>query len=130
MIDAGEGIVSLSSAHAVTETLDRLEGLLRARGVTVFARIDHGAGAAAAGIAMPPSELLIFGSPKGGSPLMVAAPTAALDLPFKALAWQDDAGRAWLTYNDPRYVARRFGLGDDQVKALAPLVALIEQAAR
>lgn len=124
-----EGVITRSTAYGVRPTIDRLAALLKERGITIFARIDHGAGAAQAELTMPPSQVLIFGNPRGGTPIMVAAPLAALDLPFKALAWQDAEGRAWLSYNDPHHLAARFGLTDDQVKALAPLVALIEQAA-
>lgn len=102
---AGQGIVTRASKLAVAQTLDRLQALLQARGLTIFARIDHAGGAAQVGLVMPPSELLIFGSPRGGTPIMVAAPTAALDLPFKALAWQDAQGAVWLSYNDPAYLA-------------------------
>jgi uncharacterized protein (DUF302 family) len=124
-----QGVVTRPSSHDVGPTIDRLEALLEARGVTIFARIDHGAGAAQAGLSMRPSQVLVFGNPRGGTPLMVAAPLSALDLPFKALAWEDGDGRAWVSYNDPRHLAMRFGLTDDQIQALAPLVALIEQAA-
>ncbi|HTA18473.1 MAG TPA: DUF302 domain-containing protein [Polyangia bacterium] len=130
MSPAAEGIVTRPSQHPVGQTLDRLEELLRAHGVTIFARVDHGAGAVGVGLTMPPSELLIFGHPRGGTPIMRAAPLAAIDLPFKALAWQDEAGATWLSYNEPRYLAERFGLTDVDVAPLAPLVALIEQAAR
>ena len=124
-----QGIVTRPSAHGVGPTIDRLEALLQAHGVTIFARIDHGAGAAQAGLSMRASQVLVFGNPRGGTPLMVAAPLSAIDLPFKALAWEDDDGRTWLSYNDPRHLALRFGLTDGQIQALAPLVALIEQAA-
>ncbi len=124
-----QGIVTRPSAHGVGPTIDRLEVLLKARGVTIFARIDHGAGAAQAGLSMRASQVLVFGNPRAGTPLMVAAPLSAIDLPFKALAWEDDDGRTWLSHNDPRHLAMRFGLTDDHVQALAPLVALIEQAA-
>jgi uncharacterized protein (DUF302 family) len=130
MNPAAEGIVTCPSQHPVGQTLDRLEQSLRAHGVTIFARVDHGAGAVGVGLAMPPSELLIFGHPRGGTPIMRAAPLSALDLPFKALAWQDEAGATWLSYNEPRYLAQRFGLVDADVAPLAPLVALIEAAAR
>lgn len=126
---AGEGIISRPSKHSVPRTLDRVEALLRERGIKIFARIDHSGEAAAAGLTMPPTELLIFGNPKGGTPLMLAAPTAAIDLPLKALAWQDGQGAVWLSYNDPAYVAKRFGLSDDQVRTIAPLGPLLEQAA-
>jgi uncharacterized protein (DUF302 family) len=125
-----EGLVTRPSAHPVGQTLDRLEDLLRAHGVTIFARVDHGAGAIGVGLAMPPSELLIFGNPRGGTPIMRAAPVSAIDLPFKALAWQDEGGATWLSYNEPHYLAKRFGLTDADVAPLAPLVALIEQATR
>jgi len=124
-----QGVVTRPSSHGVGPTIDRLEALLKARGVTIFARVDHGAGAAQAGLSMRASQVLVFGNPRGGTPLMVAAPLSAIDLPFKALAWEDDDGRAWLSYNDPHHLAMRFGLTDDHVQALAPLVALIEQAA-
>ncbi|HEX4405015.1 MAG TPA: DUF302 domain-containing protein [Polyangia bacterium] len=130
MNPAAEGIVTRPSQHPVGQTLDRLEESLRAHGVTIFARLDHAAGATGVGLTMPPSELLIFGNPRGGTPIMRAAPISAIDLPFKALAWQDDAGATWLSYNEPHYLAQRFGLTDADVAPLAPLVALIEQAAR
>jgi uncharacterized protein (DUF302 family) len=127
-MNAGEGIVNLPSKYSVSETLDRLETVLRSRAITVFARVDHAGGAVAVGLTMPPSELLIFGSPQGGTPIMLAAPTAAIDLPFKALAWQDGDGKVWVSYNEPAYLAARFGLTDEQIKTIKPLVALIEQA--
>ena len=97
--------------------------------MTIFARIDHGAGATQAGLSMRASQGLVFGNPRGGTPLMVAAPLSALDLPFKALGWEDGDRRVWLSYNDPHHLAMRFGLTDDHVQALAPLVVHIEQAA-
>jgi uncharacterized protein (DUF302 family)/uncharacterized membrane protein YidH (DUF202 family) len=125
----GDGIVSRPSKYSVPETLDRVEGLLRAKGIKVFARVDHSGEAATVGLTMPPTQVLIFGNPKGGTPIMLAAPTAAIDLPFKALAWQDSTGQVWLSYNDPTYLAQRFGLSDDQIKTLVPLAGLIEPAA-
>jgi uncharacterized protein (DUF302 family) len=129
-MNAGDGVVNLASAHSVKETLDRLEGLLQAKGIEVFARVDHAGEAAAVGLTMPPTELLIFGNPKAGTPVMLAAPTAAIDLPLKALAWQDSAGQIWLSYNDPAYIAQRFGLSSDQIKTIVPVATLIEQAAK
>ncbi|HLK22257.1 MAG TPA: DUF302 domain-containing protein [Bryobacteraceae bacterium] len=126
---SGEGIVSKPSKYSVPETLDRLESLLRAKGVKIFARIDHAGEAENAGLKMPPTQVLIFGNPKGGTPLMLAAPTAAIDLPLKALAWQDSEGAVWLGYNDPQYLKQRFGVTDDVLKPIAGLSALIEQAA-
>ena len=125
----GEGIISRPSKHSVAETLNRVEKILRERGIKIFARIDHSGEAGAAGLSLPPTELLIFGNPKGGTPLMLAAPTAAIDLPLKALTWQDSQGKVWLSYNDPTYLAKRFGLSDEQVKTIVPLGALIEPAA-
>jgi uncharacterized protein (DUF302 family) len=129
-MNTGDGIISWPSTHSVPETLDRLQELLEAKGIKVFARVDHSGEAAAAGLTMPPTQLLIFGNPKGGTPVMLAAPTAAIDLPLKALAWQDAQGKVWLGCNDPAYLARRFGLSDEQVKSIAPMGALIEQAAK
>lgn len=126
---AGDGIISRVSKYSVVETIDRVEAALRARGVEIFARVDHSGKAAAVGLTMPPTELLIFGNPKAGTPVMLASPTAAIDLPLKALAWQDPAGTVWLSYNDPAYIARRFGLTDSQVATLVPIGTVIEQAA-
>ena len=124
----GEGIISRPSKHSVTETLARVEGSLRERGIKIFARVDHAGEAAAVGLTMPPTVLLIFGNPKAGTPVMLAAPTAAIDLPLKALVSQDAQGVVWLTYNDSAYIAQRFGLTAEQVKTLAPIGALLEQA--
>jgi uncharacterized protein (DUF302 family) len=126
---SGDGIISKPSKFSVPETLDRLEALLRAKGITVFARIDHSGEAEKVGLKMPPTQVLIFGNPKGGTPLMLAAPTSAIDLPVKALAWQDSDGSVRLGYNDPQYLKRRFGVTDDDIKLIAVLSALIEQAA-
>jgi uncharacterized protein (DUF302 family) len=106
------GLTTIPSSHAPKETMDRLEAEVRALGLTVFARIDHAAGAQEAGLPLRPIELLIFGNAKGGTPLMQAAPTAGIDLPLKALVWQDDAGTTWLSTNDPAWLATRHGLGE------------------
>ena len=123
-----EGIISRPSKYSVPETLHRLETLLTAKGIKVFALIDHSGEAKKAGLNMPPTQLLIFGNPKGGTPVMLAAPTAAIDLPLKALAWQDANGQVWLSYNDPEYIAKRFGLSADVIKPLTGMGAVIEQA--
>jgi uncharacterized protein (DUF302 family) len=127
-MNTGEGIVSKRSKYSVPETLHRLEAILSAKGIKVFALVDHSGEAEKAGLKMLPTQLLIFGNPKGGTPVMLAAPTAAIDLPWKALAWQDAAGQVWLSYNDAAYIQRRFGLSDDVMKPLAGLGAVIEQA--
>jgi uncharacterized protein (DUF302 family) len=127
-MNAGDGIISKQSKYSVPETLHRLETILAAKGIKIFARVDHSGEAEKAGLKMPPTELLVFGNPKGGTPVMLAAPTSAIDLPWKALAWQDASGKVWLSYNDPAYFERRFGLTDDVIKPLAGLSTLIEQA--
>lgn len=124
----GEGVVSRRSPFPVEETLDRLEKLLESKGIQVFARVDHSGGAERAGLHMNPTQLLIFGNPKGGTPIMLAAPTSAIDLPLKALAWQDDAGVVWLSWNDPGYLGRRFGLSEEALRPIAGIPALLESA--
>jgi uncharacterized protein (DUF302 family) len=125
---AGEGIISKASKYSVPETLDRVDALLRSKGIKIFVRVDHSGEAEKAGLKMPPTQLLIFGNPKGGTPVMLAAPTAAIDLPLKALAWQDSDGKVWLSYNDPEYLKKRYGLADEQIKTIAGTGSLIEQA--
>jgi uncharacterized protein (DUF302 family) len=126
-VKTGEGIISKASKYSVAETLDRVEEVLREKGIRVFARVDHSGEAEKVGLKMRPTQLLIFGSPKGGTPVMVAAPTAAIDLPLKALAWQDDDGKVWLSYNDPEYLKQRFGLTDEQIKTISGIGSVIEQ---
>ena len=125
---AGDGIISKASKYSVPETLDRVDALLRSKGIKIFVRVDHSGEAEKAGLKMPPTQLLIFGNPKGGTPVMLAAPTAAIDLPLKALAWQDSDGKVWLSYNDPEYLKKRYGLTNDQIKTIAGTGSLIEQA--
>src|ERR1700683_1204649 len=125
---AGEGIISKASKYSVPETLGRVDALLQSKGIKVFVRVDHSGEAEKVGLKMPPTQLLIFGNPKGGTPIMLAAPTSAIDLPLKALAWQDADGKVWLSYNDPEYLKKRYGLTDDQIKPLAGMGAVIEQA--
>src|ERR1700689_4211097 len=124
----GEGIISKTSKYSVPETLDRVDALLQSKGIKIFVRVDHSGEAEKAGLKMPPTQLLIFGNPKGGTPVMLAAPTSAIDLPLKALAWEDASGKVWLSYNDPTYNQRHFNLTDDVKKPLAGIGALIEQA--
>jgi len=110
--DTSDGIVLIKSNNSVTTTIDKLETLLKDKGMTVFNRIDHTAGAEKAGLKLRPTELLIFGNPKVGTPLMLCSQSAALDLPQKALAYQDANGQVWLAYNDPVYMAQRHNIQD------------------
>ena len=105
-----EGIQTLVSRHSVEETVARLEALLKEKGIKLFCIVDHSGEALAAGLEMPPTKLLIFGNPKGGTPLMLAAPSIAIDLPIKILIWEDDQGKVWVSYNSPEYLAERHGL--------------------
>lgn len=107
-----EGLLQVKSPHGVSETLDRFEQAVRNKGMTVFTRIDHAAGAARVGKVLRPTELLIFGNPNIGTLLMQSNPTAAIDLPMKALAWKDAQGQVWLAWNDPAWIARRHGVSD------------------
>lgn len=104
---AGEGMISVPSAHSVADTADRLESILKSKGMNVFARIDHAAGAASVGETLPPTQLLIFGNPKVGTPLMKCSRSIAIDLPQKALIWEDGSGKAWISYNDPQFLKLR-----------------------
>jgi len=120
------GIVDLASHHSVDETVERLKSILQAKGVTLFAIIDHSGEAEKAGMKMPPTKLLIFGNPKSGTPLMLASPGSAIDLPLKILVCEDvredSAQKVWISYNSPSYLAKRHGLPPE----LIPNIALIE----
>ena len=107
---ADNGLISVKSSHDVKVTADRLETILNQKGMKVFIRINHSAGAQKVGKELRPTELIIFGNPKVGTPLMQCSQSVAIDLPQKALIWQDDKGQAWLTYNDPNYLSQRHGL--------------------
>jgi uncharacterized protein (DUF302 family) len=122
------GMIDVPSPYSVPETLARLESILKERGVTVFARVDHSGEAEKAGLKMRPTQLLIFGSPKAGTPLMVATPSVAIDLPLKALAWEDESGRVWLSCNAPEYLQQRHGFPADLLKNIAGASALIQKA--
>ena len=122
------GLVKLPSHYSVPATIDRLERLLKERGVLVFARIDFSGDAGRAGLSMRPEQMLIFGNPKAGTPLMVAAPAAGLDLPLKLLVWEAADGKVWAAYNDPHYVVRRYGLSEELAANLAAVVPIIEHA--
>jgi uncharacterized protein (DUF302 family) len=122
------GIVDVPSRYSVPETLARFQSILKEKGVKIFALVDHSGEAEKAGLVMRPTQLLIFGSPKGGTPLMVAAPRLAIDLPLKALAWQDEQGQVWLSYNSPEYLRERHGFPAELLKNIAGIAALAEKA--
>lgn len=124
------GMIHLRSPYTAAETLERLRNIVTSKGLTVFATIDHAAAATQAGLSMAPATVLIFGSPKAGTPLMIAAPTLALDLPLKALVWQEPMGPVWLSYNTPEYLAQRHGLPADLLPAIAGIRTLCEAAVR
>lgn len=109
---AADGVIAVKSVHSVKDTADRLEKVLKGKGMTVFTRIDHAAGAKKVGKELPPTELIIFGNPKVGTPLMRCGHSVAIDLPQKALIWQDKGGQVWLSYNDPSYLASRHAIKD------------------
>ena len=123
------GLVRLLSHHSVGATIDRLEASLKQRGILVFARIDFSGDAGRAGLRMQPEQMLIFGNPKAGTPLMVQAPAVGLDLPLKALAWEGADGKVWVAYNDPQYIVRRYGIEPSLAANLAAVVPIIESAA-
>jgi uncharacterized protein (DUF302 family) len=122
------GFISKPSPHSVPETIQRLCALLKSKGVAIFALIDHSGEAEKAGLKMRPTQLLIFGNPKGGTPLMLAAPSTAIDLPLKALVWEDADGKVWLSYNSPDYLQQRHGFPVDLEKNIAAIEPLLAQA--
>ena len=106
-----EGLTSIRSSFGPKETAERLRNEIRARGMIIFARIDHAAGATSVGLSLPPTELIIFGNARGGTPLMQFAQTVGIDLPLKALVWEDSHGTTWISYNEPSWIAQRHQLG-------------------
>jgi uncharacterized protein (DUF302 family) len=126
---AVDGLRMLPTQHTVADVLRRLQSLARARGLTVFAQIDFSGDAERAGLALRPTGLVILGNPKSGTPLIVAAPTVAIDLPLKILAWQDADGHTWVAYNEPAYVQARHRFAPELTKNIAALGALAEAAA-
>lgn len=129
MENADRGIIDRPSRHSVDETVDRLKDLLHAKGLTLFALVDHSGEAARVGMTMRPTKLLIFGSPKGGTPLMLAAPSVAIDLPLKVLVWEDDDAKVWVSYNSPAYLEARHGIPHDLLQNIAAVEALAAAAA-
>jgi uncharacterized protein (DUF302 family) len=124
-----EGLTTIQSSLGPKDTMNRLEAAVQAKGLTVFARIDHAGGATAAGLSLRPTEVLIFGNAKGGTPLMNAVQTIGLDLPMKALVWQDAAGDTWLSYNDPAWLAKRHGIGAQMEPVLGNMTAVLHAVA-
>ncbi len=127
--EIGHGIERVASAHQFAAAVEKLESILKSKGLIIFAKIDFSGDAQRAGLQMPPTQMLIFGHPKAGTPLMVAVPGSALDLPLKILISQDAAGRVWLSYNTPEYLAERHGLPPELVKNIAGIRALAQAAA-
>jgi uncharacterized protein (DUF302 family) len=129
---SADGLIVVQSSHGPAETMERLVAEIRAKGLTVFARIDHASGAKEVGLSLRPTELLIFGNAKGGTPLMQSNQEIGIDLPLKALVWQDASGNSWISYNDPAWLAKRHGLGPEvepSVKAMTALLSAVTQAA-
>jgi uncharacterized protein (DUF302 family) len=127
---ATPGLTTIRSSFGPQDTMNRLETAVKANGMTVFARIDHAAGATAAGLSLRPTEVLIFGNAKGGTPLMQSVQTIGIDLPLKALVWQDASGATWLSYNDPDWLAERHGLGGDTEAALGMMTGALAAFAK
>jgi uncharacterized protein (DUF302 family) len=126
---AADGLVTVKSSFGPEETINRFETKVRAKGMTVFAHIDHAAGAAAVGLPLRPTDLLIFGNAKGGTPLMQSLQTIGIDLPLKALVWRDASGATWLSYNDPAWLAHRHGMGEEAKPVLNALAAALNALA-
>ncbi|MGO8796995.1 MAG: DUF302 domain-containing protein [Candidatus Sulfotelmatobacter sp.] len=122
------GLVQVATRHSVEETVKRFESILAERGMQVFAFVDHSGEAEKVGLQMRPTKLIIFGSPKGGTPLMVAAPTLAIDLPLKVLVWQDEKLNVWVSYNSPEYLQERHGVPAELIKNISGVAALVAKA--
>ena len=127
---AAKGLTTIRSSFGPQDTMNRLEAAVKAKGMTVFARVDHAAGAEAVGLALRPTEVLIFGNAKAGTPLMQSIQTIGIDLPLKALVWQDASGTTWLSYNDPSWLAKRHGLGHEVEAAVNAITAAIAAVAK
>jgi len=128
--DNGKGLIDIPSNHSVDETVTKLEGILQTKGITLFALVDHSGEAAKAGMKMRPTKLLIFGNPRAGTPVMLAAPSSAIDLPLKILVWEDDQGKVWITYNSPTYLQTRHNLPADLLQNIAVIEPLAKTAAQ
>ncbi len=130
MADQAEGIVNLPTHASVDETVTHLQSILQEKGVQIFALIDHSGEAKRVGFEMRPTKLLIFGNPKAGTPLMLAAPSIAIDLPLKLLVWEDAGGQVWISYNSPEYLQKRHALPQNLVAALGAVETLAKNAAK
>jgi uncharacterized protein (DUF302 family) len=124
-----EGLITIPSNHGPEQTMARLESEVKAKGMTVFAHVDHAAGAAAVGLSLLPTGLLIFGNARGGTPLMQSVQTIGIDLPLKVLVWRDAEGKTWLSYNDPGWLAKRHGVGAEAVATVKALSAALTAVA-
>jgi len=122
------GIISIASNHSVDQTVEKLKGILQAKRVTLFALLDHSGEAEKAGLKMPPTKLLIFGSPKAGTPLMLAAPSVAIDLPLKILIWDDGGGKVWVSYNSPAFLQKRHGFPMELLQNITVVETLAAKA--
>lgn len=125
---SGKGIIQRPSNYSVDETVTRLKNLLEAKGIALFALVDHSGEAAKVGMKMPDTKLLIFGSPRAGTPLMLAAPSIAIDLPLKILVWEDGTGKAWVSYNSPEYLRTRHNLPENLLANISAVETLAEKA--
>ncbi len=128
-LSRGKGIVDVPSNHSVDHTVERLKAILAAKGVTLFALVDHSGEAEKVGLKMPPTKLLMFGSPKAGTPLMLAAPSIAIDFPLKILIWEDGQRKVWVSYNSPAYLQERHAVPDELLQNIAVVETLASKAA-
>jgi len=128
-LSKGMGIIDVPSNHSVDETVEKLNGILNAKGVTLFALVDHSCEAEKVGMKMRPTKLLIFGSPKAGTPVMLAAPSIAIDLPLKVLVWEDSSGKVWVSYNSPDYLQERHDVPDELMQNISLVETLAANAA-
>lgn len=128
-LSKGKGVIDTPSNHSVDQTVEKLKAILQAKGVTLFALVDHSGEAEKAGMKMLPTKLLIFGSPKAGTPLMLASPSIAIDLPLKILIWEDVQGKVWVSYNSPAYLQERHGLRPELLQNIAVVETLAAKAA-
>ena len=128
-MNTANGIISKPTNHSVDEAVEKFRIILQSKGIKLFALVDHSGEAEKAGLKMPPTRLLIFGNPKGGTPLMLASPSIAIDLPLKLLVWEDAQGKRWVSYNTPQYLQQRHNLPADLLKNIAVIEALAAEAA-